>query len=320
MPSGVQGDEIPENGAQPGLYSLYRAFDSLPGVQDPQTRDLWAEAIRLEAQDDLLASASVYEEIVRKVPQHSVGYWRVSRNYFRYGDELPGTRKDEKIKYLDLGAEWSGRGLEVDPQCGECCLYRFTSLATLAMTRGVWTAVRRAREMADLLDRGIALQPTQADNEWNTTLGNLYYSASHFYRVTPEWFWLRWLIGYQGDRARALEYARRAQAISPMRIDYTVTLAAALLCVGSENGAPGLVAEGMRVLQSVDTLQNIRDYDAEFREHARLLAASPESACSYSPDGLIDVQGELAKGRQAMAEDAEKRSAKAPRQPAARIR
>jgi hypothetical protein len=320
VPLGAQGEEIPANGVQPGIYKLYGAFDSLPGVQDPQTRDLWAEAMRLEAQEDLLASASVYEEVVRKVPDHSVGYWRVSRNYYRYGDELPGTRKDEKIKYLDLGAEWSGRGLEVDPQCGECCLYRFTSLATLAMTRGVWTAVRKAKEMSELLDRGIALRPTQADNAWNTTLGNLYYAASHFYRITPEWLWLRWLIGFQGDRGRALDYARRAQAISPMRIDYNVTLAAALLCVGTESDAPDLVAEGMRVLQAVDTLQDLRGYDAEFRQHARMLAASPESACRYSPEGLIDVKGELAKGRRAVAEDAEKRSAEAARRSSSRIR
>jgi hypothetical protein len=76
----------------------------------------------------------------------------------------------------------------------------------------------------------------------------------------------------------------------------------------------------MRVLQAVDTLQNLRDYDPEFRQHARLLAASPETACSYSPDGLIDVQGELAKGRRALSDDAEKRSAEAPRRPAARVR
>jgi hypothetical protein len=83
--------------------------------------------------------------------------------------------------------------------------------------------------------------------------------------------------------------------------------------VGTESGAPDLVAEGMRVLQTVDTLQNLRDYDPEFREHARMLAANPESACSYSPEGPIDVKGELAKGRRALAEDADKRSAKAAR-------
>ena len=74
--------------------------------------------------------------------------------------------------------------------------------------------------MAGLIDRGIALQPTSRDNEWNTTLGNLYYAASAFYRVAPDWPGVEWVIGTRGDKDRALDYIERAIAISPMRVDY----------------------------------------------------------------------------------------------------
>jgi len=299
----------PQADASAGVYRLYGGFEGLPGGQKQETRDLWIKAMRLEAESDLLASAAVYEEVVRQEPDDSFGYWRVSRNYYRYGDELPAASREEKIRYLTLGAEWSARGLEIDPECGECCLYRFSSMATLATTRGVWTAMRNAKEMSKLLDRGIALRPTHADNEWNTTLGNLYYAASHFYRITPEWFWLKWLIGYRGDRERALEYARQAHQISPMRVDYHVTLGAALLCAGTENGDSALVTEGVDVLSRVDALQTLRGCDPVFREHARGLVANPESACTYSPDGQIDVKGELARGQRAQEEE-EQRSAK----------
>jgi hypothetical protein len=150
--------------------------------------------------------------------------------------------------------------------------------------------------MARLLDRGIALRPTHADNEWNTSLGNLYYAASHFYRVTPDWFWLKWIIGVRGDRARALEYARKAFEISPMRVDYTVTLGSALLCIAKEKDAPELIAQGMALLKRVPTLPTLRPAeDSLFRQHAERLLADPNGACSYSPVGWIDVDGELAK-------------------------
>jgi tetratricopeptide (TPR) repeat protein len=290
----IKAEEPGRSGADDGLYRLYPRFDSLPGIQDQQVRNLWAEGIRSEARWDFSGAARVYEEIARKLPDDSHAYWRAARSYWQVGEYLPPDDNAGRIKYFTLTEQWATDGLDVNPECGACCLYRFAGIARLATTRGLFSAMRHAREMARLLDRGIALNPTHTDNEWNTTLGNLYSSASHFYRLAPEWLLLKWIIGVRGDRARALDYARKAHAISPMRIDYHLTLGAALLCVGTENSEEDPIMEGIAVLSEVPTLPIVRPRaDPLFRKHAAMLIADPEKACAYSPDGLVDVEGTL---------------------------
>jgi hypothetical protein len=63
------------------------------------------------------------------------------------------------------------------------------------------------------------------------------------------------------------------------------------------------------VLSRIDSLQTLRGHDPVFRDHARALVENPESACTYSPDGQIDVKGALARGQRAL-DDEETRSAK----------
>src|SRR4029453_6833015 len=108
--------------------------------------------------------------------------------------------------------------------------------------------------MAGLIDRGIALHRTSRDNEWNTTLGNLYYAASAFYRVAPEWPGVEWVIGVRGNKDRALDYIQRALAISPMRIDYPGEHRVVLPWIGVERSDGAALERGRRELASVRTM------------------------------------------------------------------
>ncbi len=278
---------------RPGIYALYRDFDALPGITDQDIRALWARAIEDETAGRQLAAARCYREIVHRLPGESHAYWRLARTYWRHGDRQ--TDDTRRVEYFGLARRWAERGLAVDAECGACCLYEFLAMASTATTRGIFSAMSEARGMAAALDRGIRLRPMEADNEWNTTLGNLYVAASHFYRVTPESFWLKLAIGVAGDRERAVAYARAAHAMASMRVDYTVALGAALLCAGTADDAPVLVSEGSAVLRRVPDLPTLRpEVDANYRRHAIELAARPERACDYSPDGWVDVEGALA--------------------------
>ncbi len=145
-----------------------------------------------------------------------------------------------------------------------------------------------AKTMAELIDRGIALQPSHTDGEYNSTLGNLYYASSNFYRTVPDWRILEWLIGVRGDKERALRDIRKAVEISDRRIDYRVELGATLLCLGSSKDDPGRVAEGIEVLEAAHTLEPILDSDPRDLAFARIMAREPEKACGFSRDGFVD--------------------------------
>jgi len=294
LPGSVRADDpdIP-----PAIHELqdYPYFSQLPGANDPETAKRWVQGLALERDTKLLESNAVYEEIAEDHPDDAHTYWRIARNYWRHGELLPLDEKDERLKYFKLGRDWADRSLKLDPDCGPCHLFKYASMGRIATTQGIFTAARYASEMRDLLERGIELRPTYSDTPWNTTLGNLYFAGGQFYRITPDWFWLSWVIGVRGDKEKSVEYMRKANEITPYRIDYHKELGASLLCLGTEEDEPELIEEGIAVLKRIPDLRNLRTTDAMDREHALELIASPDRACGYSRDGWIEVDEEEAK-------------------------
>lgn len=265
-------------------------YGSLPGrLADPDLHDLWEQGAQAEREGRLIESAQVYELIVGHVPEESFTYWRIARNYWRAGEGLPAEDKLGRIEHFELAESWAGRGISIDPSCAPCMLWKFVAMGRQATTRGIMSAVRDVREMDELLTRGIELQPTHRDGEGNSTLGNLYYAGAVFYRVIPDWWWVRLFIGVRGDKDRSLRYALRAVEISEARVDYRVELGAVLLCLGTDRGEPERIEQGLTVLQQARALDDFLNTDSIDKEHATTLMASPEIACGYSRDGFIDV-------------------------------
>ncbi len=285
----------PMTTSQYGAASVERFdFTSLPGrLADASLRGLWIEGLDLELHENLLASAQRYALIVGEVPDESYTYWRIARNYWRYGEQLPLDAKAERVEAFEIAESWAARGLSVDPDCAPCMLWKFVSMGRQATTKGLLTAARDVREMDRLIKRGIDLKPDHTDLGGNATLGNLYYAGAVFYRVIPDWFWLRWFLGVRGDMDRSLSYAREAVAISDMRVDYRVELGAVLLCLGTQKARKGALSEGRMVLEEAQQLSEFLSTDAMDKVHARALLESPEKACGYSRDGFIDMKAVL---------------------------
>jgi len=289
-PPGMPSDHDDRWGTEVSISDAEFDFEALPGrLSSPRLRSLWREGLELEREEKLVESASRYEIIVSEVPEESYTYWRIARNYWRTGESLPADAKDERIHYFELAESWAGRGISIDPECAPCMLWKFVSMGRQATTRGLISAVGDVREMDDLLTRGIELRPDHVDNAGNATLGNLYYSGAVFYRVVPDWWWLKLFFGVRGDTQRSLDYARKAVAISALRVDYRVELGAVLLCLGTEEGRADAINEGMTVLAGAKELDDYLSTDYLDKAHAEIMMDSPEKSCGYSRDGFIDV-------------------------------
>jgi tetratricopeptide (TPR) repeat protein len=262
---------------------------------DPVLRALWIEGLALERREELLESTRRYEAIAEVVPGSAFIHWRIARNYWRFAERLPMDDKQGRLGYFGRADDWAGRSLEIDEGCGECVLWKVAALGRLATTRGLFQAAGSASTIADLIERGIALNPDHSDDPRNVTLANLYYAGAAFYRIVPDWIWLRLVIGVRGDRQRALEYIHRAIEISEPRVDYQVELGAVLLCMGTEDAEVARVEEGREVLRAALALDDYQSTDHFDREHAAILLVEPGRACGYSRDGWIDM-AEAAKG------------------------
>ena len=272
-----------------GLSAGASEGSSWPPPLAPVLLAAWQQGLAAEQREELEESSRHYELLARALPESPTIRWRIARNFWRLGERLPVEDRTGRLELFHQSERWADAALETDPKCGECVMWKIAAMGRVATTSGVFESASRASKIAELIEYGIALNPTHADSEANATLGNLYYAGSAFYRVVPDWFWLKLLIGVRGDNERALEYIRKAIEISENRLDYQVELGAVLLCIGSDDDDPMRITEGRDVLRHAVKLENFQSTDSLDREHAHVLIAAPERACGYSRDGWIDL-------------------------------
>jgi hypothetical protein len=262
----------------------------LPGVEDAGIEKLWSEGIDLEEAGDLSAANARYQLIADRLETSAYPYWRMSRNLLHQSMLVPEDDKDEQVRLLELADHTAELGVEIDPRCAECMYWRYRALGRLPTVRGLLSAGRDAKTMAELLNRGIELSLAKGELASNRTLAEFYYSSATFYRMVPDWFWLRWVFGVQGNKQRAVADARKAVALETSRSDYQIELGAALLCLGgSAKRAEPMLAEGLEILRRVQTTAATPATESPDRELAAILIRSPDDACEFSRGGFLNV-------------------------------
>lgn len=272
-----------------------------------------AEALEQEAfqrlEDDpgaagarYLEAASRFEELAPTLGQTAPGlaYWRAARCRWFVGEILPVEERKQRLEQFNAAEDLARRGIEADPECAECMLWKFIAMGRVATNRGLVYGMRGASEMADLLERAIALEPTHRDGEDNSTLGNLHYGSAIFYRVLPDWLWLRWVLGVRGDKERALDHARIALSLHPQRLDYQVEVASQLLCVGTSEDESESLDEGLRILEALrgEPARSLREERQVAA--AEIMLEEPAKSCGYTGDAWVEIDERAAA---AVAED-----------------
>jgi hypothetical protein len=271
---------------------------------------IWNEAVDLERsswdQDDseqsdpyaLAIEAASRFEIVSQwldaattpdVEPYRHAYWRTARAHWLAADSLELADRDRRREHLSRAIEFSDRGISADPDCAACMLWKFNAMGRRLQIDGLYSSLRNVRTMAELLDHGIALHPAFREGERSSTLGNLHYVSAVFYRVLPDWFWLKWFVGVRGDKRRALEHARTAFALHQSRIDYRIEVGSQLLCLGATQHDPKRLAEGRQALAEASTLQPRNLDDKKEIAAAHVMIAAPEKACSYAGAEWIEI-------------------------------
>ena len=264
----------------------------LPDVSalGPATETDWSAALRLERAQQYRDAGLAYEAILDRDPTRHDAAWRAARSFWQSTEATPGEPPEAKEPWLVRADALAGRGLAVNPRCGECALWKYAALGRLVEHRSSMWAARHARDMRDLLEIGIKSRPTHRDPDGNSALGNLYYSSAIFYRMVPDWFWLKVIVGVRGDTDRALADIERALAISVDRIDYQIEHGAVLLCHSMREDDTQSARNGVRVLEKAVSLPPKLPSDEIDQHYARLLLDDPSGACGFTRSGFLDVE------------------------------
>jgi hypothetical protein len=154
----------------------------------------------------------------------------------------------------------------------------------------------KASEVEDAWLKGEELKPTYraADGTANT-LGDLYYALGMYYRVVPEWmrhFPLKQIFGTHGDKAKSVEYQRKALAREPRRIEYMKELGVSLICHGTSYNVPEEIEEGKKLLVELQLIPTIKESEKVDMGHAKMLLEDNSLACGYQRDAQQEVSQE----------------------------
>ena len=268
-----------------GLFVIALGADqssvSATDMNTAEAQELWIRGQLLERDGDFDESNKVYESIVELVPDWSHIYWRISRNYIRLVTKGRKEAKETQLSAFKLAERWASRGMELDPECAECVLYRFIALSRSVRLKGPLASARRARELSKLLALAFQLEPKHSDNPGNHEMANLHFAAGLFYRLVPKGALMELILGVQGDPQLAIEHLEKAIEITPGRIDYHVELGAQLLCHGLNTNELGYTSKGIEVLERTRSLPKYQPTDEIDRRHAEVLLLLPRKSCDY---------------------------------------
>ncbi len=228
-------------------------------------------------------------EAERLVPQSDTVRWMRARVAYLQGEALPADDRDGRLAAFERAEQLADQAVERAPEHGEGWLWRgiargriTTTQAGLRRAFDVLRGERGPAWVAHCFERAIALHPDYVHFGFSAA-GDARAGAAELYRLLPSGAWARPVIGVTQDLDRAVELAREALEIQPVRIEYAKELGVALLCRSVTHGADR--AEAERVLLGALELPARTPYERTDRRHAQeLLASPPERACGYSRD------------------------------------
>jgi hypothetical protein len=198
-------------------------------------------------------------------------------------------------RYLALEA-LANKCIELDKKNGSCWFWKGVGIGRYGTTRGVLRSLFLADDVEGAWLKTESLKPTYYSSDGRShAMGDCYHALGMFYRLVPEWlcyFPFNWLIGACGDKAKSIEYQRKAVALTPRRIQYQRGLAVSLICYGQTYEKPEAVKEGKKILKELQSLPELRPFDKIDKAHARMILEYPSLACGYQRDAQHEVSQE----------------------------
>ncbi len=245
---------------------------------------------------------AILRSVIRDAPKDPRAYWMLAEANYDIGELLPEddtTGRTALYEEMIALAERCVR--DVDPNNGACWHFLATGKGRLSTTRGLVNSMFEAKSVEKAWQRAWELQPADVLPNGDPMTANIAYGLAVFYRLVPDAWIVKVLIGTRGDIDQSVEYARKAVALQPWRLEIQKELAMSLLCRGRRQKSAADHEEGMEILRKiVDGVFDKNDpraFNIIDKRHAVEILDAPEKACGYSRDGYEEVDMAAAERR-----------------------
>lgn len=249
---------------------------------------------------DALEKARLMFAQARKLaPQNAEAHWLAGEANYTLGELLPETAKDRRTKLYEETIALTRACLKnIDPDDAGCNHFFATGMGRLATTRGVMASMRSAADIEKAWLRGLKAKPKRVMVWGDPLFVNIQYGLGVYYRMAPDWWIMKVMLGTRGDKKKAVELFKAASLAQPYRLELQKEYAVALLCYGTNDDDAKALAEGRALLKRIIAgefdAQDVRATDPTDKKHASEMLAAPEKACGYSRDGYQEIDREKA--------------------------
>lgn len=237
---------------------------------------------------------AILRTVIRDAPGDPRAYWMLAEANYDIGELLPNEDKAGRTAlYEEMIAVAERCVREVDPNNGSCWHFLATGRGRLSTTRGLINSMFEAKTVERAWLRAWEVQPKDVLPNGDPMTANIAYGLAVFYRLVPDAWVVKLVLGTRGDIDRSLEFARKAVALQPWRLEIQKELAMSLICRGARKKAPADHEEGLAILRKIVAggfdEHDPRAFNIIDKRHAVELLDAPGKACAYSRDGYQEV-------------------------------
>lgn len=249
--------------------------------------------------DALEKARQMFAQSRKLDPKNPESYWVAGETNYMLGEMLPESAKERRAKLYEETVALARACLkDINPNEAGCNHFVSTGMGRLATTRGVLSSMRSAKEIEQSWVRALKANPKRV-MVWGDPLKvNIQYGLGVYYRMAPDWWIMKVMLGTRGDKKKAVELFKAATTAQPYRLELQKEYAVALLCDGTANDDEKHLAEGKAIMKKIVAgdydAQDVRATDVIDKKHAAEMLADPEKACGYSRDGYQEIDREKA--------------------------
>lgn len=234
----------------------------------------------------------VLDELLRRDRTNSEYIWRKARNLYDIGEELPDDDKEGRMKVYEEMIALTQDCMNRDEKAAACVFFYGVGHGRASTTRGLAASLFAADEVEESWLKALEMPSAYTNRRGDSVKIWSLLGLGIFYRMVPDWWIVKLVVGTRGDKEKSIEYLRRGVAEIPNRIDMRKELGVSLICYGAEEDDEDAIKEGREILEKVaaGTWRDYRNVDPIDMRHAKeILQREPDEVCGYSRDGYEKV-------------------------------
>ena len=267
-------------------YKTYKP-DLKPLTGDQALHSEW-QRLTKQYQDEGITKANIQARLgvilplIKKNPKWTDGRWLLANLYMQLGETVSaddGESKDLARAVLTKVKKHTERCLQLDKNLDICKFFLGAAIGKIATIDGILASLGQGKQILALWNDVLDGRQQYIFDDGYSLQSLVHYALGIFYRVVPDVFILRWVMGFSGDIDKSVEMHRKSVELpgGGGACSYLM-LTAALLCQADGE----VTAEAKSFIGEIKMMKTDGDSEAICVRDAAKLERKPADGCGYT--------------------------------------